>query len=50
MGRYSFADYCVCEIENVPSLEVIEIGDVNAESCNFYYASLELKSVIQGIK
>ena len=44
MGRYSFADYSVCEIENVNRLEVIEIGDVNAESCNFYYASLELKS------
>ena len=44
VGRYSFADYSVCEIENVPSLEVIEMGDVNKWSCNFYYASLELKS------
>ena len=44
MGRFSFADYSVCEIENVPSLEVIEIGELNEKSCCFYYASLELKS------
>ena len=50
MGRYSFSDYSVCEIEDVPSLEVIEMGELNEESCNFYYASLELKSVIDGMK
>ena len=44
MGRYSFSDYSVCEIENVPSLEVIEMGEVNEASYNFYYASLELNS------
>ena len=44
MGRYSFSDYSVIEIENVPSLEVIEMGELNEESNNFYYASLELKS------
>ena len=45
MGRYSFSDYSVCEIENVPSLEVIEMGVLNEESGNFFYASkLELKS------
>ena len=44
MGRYSFSDYTVCEIENVPSLEVIEMGKLNEESYNFYCASLELKS------
>ena len=44
IGRYSFSDYSVCEIENVPSLEVIEMGELNEESYNFYYASLELKS------
>ena len=27
MGRYSFSDYTVIEIENVDALEVIEIGD-----------------------
>ena len=49
MGRYSFSDYSVCEIENVPSLEVIEMGVLNEESCCFRYASLELKSEISTI-
>ena len=44
MGRYSFSDYSVCEIRSVPSLEVIEMGDLNGASYNFYHASLELKS------
>ena len=44
MGRYSFSDYSVCEIENVPSLEVIEMGELNEGSGNSYHASLELKS------
>ena len=47
MGRYSFSDYTVCEIENVDALEVIEMGDLNDWSCNFFYASvLELKSIL----
>ena len=44
MGRYSFSDYSVCEIESVPSLEVIEVGELNEKSYNFWHASLELKS------
>ena len=44
IGNYSFSDYSVIEIENVNSLELIEIGDMNNWSCNFFYASLELKS------
>ena len=44
IGRYSFSDYSVIEIENVNSLELIEIGEVNDWSFNFYFASLELKS------
>ena len=44
IGRFSFSDYSVIEIENVDKLEVIEIGKLNEESHNFYYASLELKS------
>ena len=43
MGCYSFSDYSVCVIENAPSLEVIEMGNANEESYNFYHASLELK-------
>ena len=46
MGRYSFSDYTVIEIENVDALEVIEMGDLNDWSCNFYYASLELMSIL----
>ena len=44
IGCYSFSDYSVCKIENVPSLEVIEMGKLNEASVNFYCASLELKS------
>ena len=44
MGRYTFSDYTVIEIENVDKLEVLEIGDLESGSFNFYYASLELKS------
>ena len=46
MGRYSFLDYRVCEIENVDALEVIEMGSAIIESYNFYSASLELKSYL----
>ena len=46
MGCYSFSDYSVIEIENVDALEVIEMGDLNDWSCNFFYASLELKSIL----
>ena len=50
MGDHSFSDYTVCEIENVPSLEVIEMGELNEKSFNFYYASLELKSDSERMK
>ena len=46
MGRYSFSDYTVCEIENVDALEVIEMGEYDEDSYNFYSASLELKSIL----
>ena len=46
MGHHSFMDYTVCEIENVDALEVIEMGDLDEASCNFPYASLELKSIL----
>lgn len=44
IGRYSFSDYTVCAIEYMPSLEVIEFGEVDYVSCNFFYASMELRS------
>ena len=50
IGRYSFEDDSVCEIENVPSLEVIEMGELNEGSSCFYYASLELKSDSERMK
>ena len=50
MGRCSFSDFNVCEIENLASLEVIEMGELNEDSCNFMYASLELKSDDDGMK
>ena len=46
MGRYSFSDYTVIEIENVDALESIEMGYLNERSYNFDYASLELKSIL----
>ena len=45
-GVRSFGDYDVIEIENVEALEVIEMGKLNEWSGNFYYASLELKSIL----
>ena len=50
IGDDSFSDYSVCEIENVPSLEVIEMGELNEFGYNFRYASLELKSDSEGMK
>ena len=50
MGRYSFYDYSVCEIENVSSLEVIEMGKLKKWIGIFYYASLELKSDSERMK
>ena len=46
IGIESFSDYSVIEIENVDALEVIEIGVLNEWSDSFYYASLELKSIL----
>ena len=50
IGRYSFNDYPLCKIENVPSLEVIEMGGLNRDSFSFCYASLELKSDSERMK
>ena len=50
IGCDSFCDYSVCEIENMNRLEVIEMGKLNEESFNFWYASLKLKSDYDGMK
>ena len=46
IGGGSFYKSTTCVIENLSSLEVIEMGDLNEESDNFFYASLELKSIL----
>ena len=50
IGCYSLSDYTVCEIENVLSLEVIEVGELNEDSWSFHTASLELKSDSHNMK
>ena len=50
IGCNSFDEYSVCEIENVPSLEVIEMGELNEGSFNYCHASLELKSDCDELK
>ena len=50
IGCYSFSDYSVCEIDHLPSLEVIEMGNMNTESEIFYFASLALNSDFQRMK
>lgn len=51
VGCYSFSNYSVCEIANVPSLEVIEIGVLEDDNISFESAAfdsgkkLELKSI-----
>ena len=50
IGNHSMEQYSVCEIANVPSLEVIEMGESNESSTNFFWASLELKSDGDGME
>ena len=50
IGYWSFSDYSLCEIDNLPSLEVIEMGELGKDSYNFFHASLELKSGCDGMK
>ena len=50
IDRFSFMDYSVCEIANLVSLEVIEMGELNEVSDNFSRASLELKSYCDEMK
>lgn len=45
IGSQSFSDFSVCEIENTPALELIEMGDLKEWGGSFHAASLELKSI-----
>ena len=47
---YSFSNYSVCEIENLPSLEVVAMGGRNRRSRNFSFASLKLRSEFERMK
>ena len=49
IGCCSFTGFTVCEITNMPSLQVINIGELNKTSFDFQYASLELKSDGDGL-
>ena len=42
IGRYSFSNYSLCDITYADALEVLEIGNVNEDSFNFQYGSLNL--------
>lgn len=44
IGRFSFSDFSRCSITDARSLEVVEIGDLNERSYNFYNATLVLES------
>ena len=50
IGYDSFSEYSMCVIENLPSLEVIDIGEMDGRGLNFSYASLELKSECDDIE
>ena len=45
IGAYSFREYSICELKNLPAVEVIALSAVNDWSESFMSASLELKSV-----
>ena len=47
IGTLSFVYFSTCVIENTPSLEVIEMGDldINHDCSNFYASSLELRGL-----
>ena len=49
IGRYSFSDYSVIEIENVDKLEVLEIGSYDKNGKSFDHAPLELRSGYDGV-
>ena len=50
MGYESFGFYSSCEMENLESLEVFDMGDRSVTNCSFYCASLTMKSDSQNKK
>ena len=50
IGRYSFSDYAGSfELENLPKLSTIKIGEIGSDSYNFCYSSFEVKGIIDMI-
>ena len=50
IGSFSFSDYSGgFELNNLPKLSSIEIGDIGSDSSNFYYSSFEIKGIIDMI-
>ena len=47
IGRYSFSDYGgEFELNNLPKLSTIKIGEIGSRSYNFRYSSFEIKGII----
>ena len=47
IGRYSFSDYGgEFELNNLPKLSTIKIGEIGSDSYNFYYSSFMIKGII----
>lgn len=46
MDRFAFSDYTVFDVENVDALETIEMGGFDVKTGNFFYAAMELRSIL----
>ena len=47
IGLFSFSDYGGgFELNNLPKLESIKIGEIGSNSYNFYYSSFVVKGII----
>ena len=47
IGRYSFSDYGGgFELNNLPKLSTIKIGEIGDDSSNFFYSSFVIKGII----
>ena len=50
IGSYSFSDYGGgFELNNLPKLSTIKIGEIGSTSWSFYYSSFEIKGIIDDI-
>ena len=50
IGRYSFSDYGGgFELNNLPKLSTIKIGEIGIDSSNFFFSSFEIKGKIDMI-